>query len=450
MKRWLFVALTVICQLLLGATFLFSGFVKAADPMGMEHKLEAYAQVLGEYVPWLASIFHAGTVYLDFPVVFLATLEFLLGLYFLLGIHQRLTTTIGLVFMVVLTMLTLYIFAFDPVPDCGCFGDAILLSNGETLLKNIVLLLCTVWLFVGRKYMVRFMSRHVEWLSTTTSFIYIVALSLYSLWYLPLIEFTGYKIGTDVRTALLGEYITHYHFEKNGEQKIISDGDAFPDSTWTLVDSESVELAKPTIDDFSMTDEVGTDVAEEVLQDSSFTFILTLPHFDTADKGCSDLLNDVYDFAVDNGLKMYCANALTPENQKRWSDRTGAAYPFVTSSAETLEAMVRSNPGLVLLHDGRIVAKWGHHDLPTEEVLNFKTLNDLVKTSKESATNRVYLWLSGLYVLLLIFVILSDRLWAGNKYYRRIRRAQLWHSPLEEHSEKEHFHFFKKKKHSDN
>lgn len=442
MKRWLFVALTVICQLLLGATFLFSGFVKAADPMGMEHKLEAYAQVVGEYIPWVASVFHAGTVYLDFPVVFLAATEFLLGMYFLLGIHQRLTTIVGTAFMVVLTLLTLFIFVYDPVPDCGCFGDAIVLSNGQTLLKNIVLLACVIWLLLGRQYMVRFMSRRIEWLSTTTSFIYIVALPIYTLWYLPLIDFTGYKVGTDIRTGLLGNYVTHYVYEKNGQQLTISDGEEFPDSTWILVSSESEELAQPIIDDFSMTDEVGTDIAEEILQDSSYTFLLTLPHFDTADKGCSDLLNDVYDFAVDNGLKMYCANALTPENQKRWSDRTGAAYPFVTSSAETLEAMVRSNPGLVLIHDGSIVAKWGHHDLPTEEVLNFSVLNQLVKDSKSPKQNRVYIWLSALYIILLLLGIILDRLWAGNKYYRRIRRAQLWLSGAntEENAGKENNH----------
>ncbi|MDO4210820.1 MAG: triose-phosphate isomerase [Bacteroidales bacterium] len=406
MKRALYITISLVAQWLLAATFLFSGFVKAADPMGMEHKIEAYLQVVSDYLPWVSSHMLAGTIYLDVAVVALAALEFLLGVYFLLGIHQRLSTVIGTAFMTVMTLITVYIYLYSPVPDCGCFGDAITLTNGQTLAKNVVLLACVVGLLWRHNYMVRFVTRAGEWVPTNSSFIYIVALTLYSLWHLPLVDFTGYRVGTNIMEAMMGEYATREVYGPDGV-------------TVESVESEMVKA--PTIDEFSMTLGDTLDLADEILADSSYTFILTLPRFVTADKGCSDQLNDVYDFVQDNHLKMYCATAMTPEEQDLWSDRTGAAYPFATATAEMLEAMVRSNPGLLLIHNGEIVGKWGHHGMPLEEELTLKALDKKSEEAKNVSTNRIYVFLSLLYVALLTFVVLVTNLRRGI----RMRKAAI-------------------------
>ena len=390
MKRALLTAIALVCQWLLAATFLFSGFVKAADPMGMEHKIEAYLQTLSTHAPWLTELFRAGTIYLDVPVVALAATEFLLGIFFLLGIHQRVATLFGTAFMGVMTLITVYVYAFDPVPDCGCFGEALVLTNGQTLLKNIILLGCCIFLLWKRKHMVRLVSRAGEWVPSNSSFIYIVALAIYSLWYLPLIDFTGYKVGTNVQEGLLGKYETHYTYAEDGK---------------TIIDAESVEIQAPTIEDFSMVDGDDIDVADEVLFDPSYTFILTIPAFATVDKGCSDQLNDIYDFVTDHDLKMYCASTMTAEERNLWIDRTGAAYPFVESSAETLEAMVRSNPGLVLMHNGQIVGKWSHHAFPEAEELTMKQLKATTESAQHVSADKNYIILSIIYLALLILVV---------------------------------------------
>ena len=390
MKRALLITIALVCQWLLAATFLFSGFVKAADPMGMEHKVEAYLQAFSFHVPWLTELFRAGTIYLDVPVVALAAIEFLLGIYFLLGVHQRMTTLFGTAFMGVMTLVTIYVYAYDPVPDCGCFGEALVLTNGQTLAKNIFLLACCVFLLWKRRHMVRFVSRAGEWIPSTSSFIYVVALAIYSLWYLPLIDFTGYKVGTNVPEALIGKYETKYTYAEDGK---------------TVTGAESVEVQAPTIHDFSMIDANGVDVADEVLFDSGYTFILTIPAFATVDKGCSDQLNDIYDFVTDNDLRMYCASTMTADERSKWIDRTGAAYPFVESSAETLEAMVRSNPGLLLLHDGQIVGKWSHHALPEAEELTMEQLKTTTELAQNVSADKNYIILSLIYLALLILVV---------------------------------------------
>ena len=175
---------TTLAQWLLAATFLFSGFVKALDPMGMEHKLEAYCNHMGWNIP-------AGSLYLDAAAVTLALVEFTLGVYLLLGMRKRLTAIGTFLFMLVMTAMTVYIYLYSPVPDCGCFGDAITLTNGETLAKNIVLLACALLLLIAGQHSLRIISRHTQWLLSLFALVYMNGVALYTLHYIPLVDFTG-------------------------------------------------------------------------------------------------------------------------------------------------------------------------------------------------------------------------------------------------------------------
>lgn len=409
MKRALYITLSLIVQWLLAVTFIFSGFVKAADPMGMEYKIEAYVQVLGEYLPNIAQNCTAGSLYLHLAVIILSAFEFILGVCFLFGAHQKMSGVLGTMFMTVMTAVTVYIYIYDPVPDCGCFGDAIILTQGQTLGKNVVLLLCVLALAFRRLTMIRFVTRGGEWVTTNSSFIYIVALSIYTLWYLPLIDFTGYRIGTSIEEALMGEFETVYEYAADGK---------------TIISAESKQIKAPTISEFSMLQGDSIDLADEILTDSSYTYILTLPRMLHADKGCSDQLNDVYDFAVDNHLRMFCATTLSPEERDEWCDITGAAYPFADGSTEMLEAMVRSNPGLLLIHNGRIIGKWGHHKMPNENELTMKALENLDTNSTATSTDRNYLLLSFIYILIMALTVVITNLIRGWRLHKAIRWKQ--------------------------
>lgn len=422
------VSLTLLGQWLLGAVFLFSGFVKAADPLGMEHKLEAYFRAMGMDLSGIGIQLVAGSAVLDIMVVFIALVEFLIGMYYALGMHQRTTVVFGSLLLGFMTAITFWVYLYDPVPDCGCFGDAIVLSNAQTLAKNVVLLIVALLLLGFRGGMIRCLSPRNEWFATTTSFLYVLILSAYSMRQLPLVDFTGYGVGTDLRSALYGEYRTRYVYERDGEQRTFYDGAVLPDSTWRMVSAESEEVVPPRIKDFSFVDAEGTDIGEEILASAGYTFLLTLPGSNTADAGCSDQINDVCDFAGDHDIPMWCATSLDADEQREWSDRTGASYPFATAGSETLKAMVRSNPGLLLIHDGHIIAKWGHHEMPDGETLTMPMLDAMSRQAPTLSHQRIYFLLTGVFIGILLVVVLCDRLWAGNRYYRRIRRARLWRS----------------------
>ena len=214
--------------------------------MGMEHKLEAYCNHLRWNLP-------AGSIYLDTAAIVLALVEFTLGVYLLLGMRKRLTAIGTFVFMLVMTVVTIYIYLYSPVPDCGCFGDAILLTNGQTLAKNIVLLACAVLLLFAGQHSLRIISKHTQWLLSLYALVYMIGVALYSLHYLPLVDFTGYDLGTKVEEAMRGEEDMTFVYEKNGKQQTFR-MENLPDSTWKYVRTDTKVIRPATIKDFSFVD----------------------------------------------------------------------------------------------------------------------------------------------------------------------------------------------------
>ena len=402
--------ITTLSQWLLAGTFLFSGFVKAMDPMGMEHKLAAYLVHWGFDVP-------AGSFYLDVAVLVLALVEFTLGVYLLLGMRKRIAAIGSFAFMLVMTAVTIYIYAFNPVSDCGCFGTALTLTNGETLVKNIVLLLCSLVVLTQRRHSLRIISMHTQWLLSLYAMVYLIGVTLFSLHYLPLIEFTPYATGVSISDAIKGKQEMTFIYEKDGQKRSFDINHLPEDSAWSYVDTKTEVLEAPSIKDFSLIDRDGDELADEILADSGFVYIIAMPNPSMADAGCSDQLNDIYDFANDHQQRLLCATAGSSEEITTWIDRTGAAYPFVESSSEALNAMVRSNPGVLLLKNGKIIAKWSRNDLPDEVELKTITLNPELQIQRfvtSHALLKLFLW----FIIPFGLLLLADRLWIGSRYYR--------------------------------
>ena len=135
---------TTACRFLLAGVFIFSGFVKAIDPLGTLYKIQDYLLAFG-----FPDVFPESFLYL--LSVLLACVEFCLGTYLFFGIRRRITPRLILLMMSVMTPLTLWLAVDDPISDCGCFGDAVVLSNWETFWKNVVLLVASVSIFKWRR-----------------------------------------------------------------------------------------------------------------------------------------------------------------------------------------------------------------------------------------------------------------------------------------------------------
>ena len=410
-----------VCRFVLAATFIFSGYVKAIDPLGTLYKLKDYAAAMslnGLLPDWV----------LVGVAIALGALEFALGVFMLFAVRRHVVSRITLAFMTAMTVLTLWIFVTDPVKDCGCFGDALKLTNGETLLKNIVLIACAALVAWRPTDMARFISRSNQWIVRYYTVAYIVITSIYCLYTLPIFDFRPYHVGTNIKQdmeipegAEQPEFESTFLLRKNGETREFT-LDNYPDSTWEYVDTRTVQTKKgyePPIHDFALTTcDTGEDITEQVLTKKGYTFLLVSPRLAVADDSNFGDIDQIYEYAEENGADFYCVTASANDEIERWRDLTGAEYQFCNADETTLKTMIRSNPGLMLLKDGTIIGKWSHNTLPQTDDLT-APLQQLTigKAQNDSTTKRL------LIVLLTFFLPLSaltlaDRLWAWSKWIR--------------------------------
>lgn len=410
-----------VCRFVLAATFIFSGYVKAIDPLGTLYKLKDYAAAMslnGLLPDWV----------LVGVAIALAALEFALGVFMLFAVRRHVVSRITLAFMTAMTVLTLWIFVADPVKDCGCFGDALKLTNGETLLKNIVLIACAALVAWRPADMARFISRSNQWIVRYYTVAYIVITSVYCLYTLPIFDFRPYHVGTNIKQGMeipegaeQPEFESTFLLRKNGETREFT-LDNYPDSTWEYVDTRTVQTKKgyePPIHDFALTScDTGEDITEQVLTKKGYTFLLVSPRLAVADDSNFGDIDQIYEYAEENGADFYCVTASANDEIERWRDLTGAEYHFCNADETTLKTMIRSNPGLMLLKDGTIIGKWSHNALPQTDDLT-APLQQLTigKAQNDSTTERL------LIVLLTFFLPLSaltlaDRLWAWSKWIR--------------------------------
>ena len=365
MKRAKAVALYV-ARTVVGLTFILSGFVKAIDPLGTQYKIQDYLAA----IPPSLSLPDMLTLLMS---VSLSMVEFTLGAFMLTAISRRVTARLTLLFMVVMTAVTVWIYIADPVKDCGCFGDALTLTNLETLLKNIVLLALAALVAWRPTHIGRLMSRSNQMLLGQMLMLTPVALSFWCLYDLPLIDFRPYHIGADIKAGMeIPEgaeqpvFDTTFIMEKDGERREFT-LDNYPDSTWTFVDSKTVTVKEgyvPPIHDFSITAADGEDITDMVLGREGYTFLLISPDLDKADDQNFGDIDQIYEFCQDNSIPFYCLTASTEKSQQHWQNITGAEYPFCMTDATTLKTMIRSNPGLMLLEKGIVRGKWSHNRLP--------------------------------------------------------------------------------------
>ena len=410
-----------VCRFVLAATFIFSGYVKAIDPLGTLYKLKDYAAAMslnGLLPDWM----------LVGVAIALGALEFALGVFMLFAVRRHVVSRITLAFMTAMTVLTLWIFVADPVKDCGCFGDALKLTNGETLLKNIVLIACAALVAWRPADMARFISRSNQWIVRYYTVAYIVITSVYCLYTLPIFDFRPYHVGTNIKQGMeipegaeQPEFESTFLLRKNGETREFT-LDNYPDSTWEYVDTRTVQTKKgyePPIHDFALTScDTGEDITEQVLTKKGYTFLLVSPRLAVADDSNFGDIDQIYEYAEENGADFYCVTASANDEIERWRDLTGAEYQFCNADETTLKTMIRSNPGLMLLKDGTIIGKWSHNTLPQTDDLT-APLQQLTigKAQNDSTTKRL------LIVLLTFFLPLSaltlaDRLWAWSKWIR--------------------------------
>ena len=352
--------LAELCRLLIGVVFIFSGFVKAVDPMGGAIKIGEYLASFG------LDMLQPFTVLLSFN---LSAIEFALGVCMLLGVYRRYVSFLILIFMAFMTPLTLYLALFDPVSDCGCFGDALVISNWETFFKNVVLSLAAIVTFIYNQRLFQCFTFRAYWFVALYAYLFGVGFAYYNYNHLPVIDFRPYKIGANIpklmempEGAPQDEYKYTFVYEKDGVKKEFS------------------------LEDYNGK---GDDVTEEIIGNPGPVLLLVAPKLEEADDEQMDEINGVYDYALEHDIPFYCVTGSSPEAIDTWSDNTGAEYPFRMADEVLLKTIIRSNPGLVLLKGGTILGKWHYNDIPAEEEVKAvmdRCLDESNIKSKEDGT----------------------------------------------------------------
>ena len=369
-----------VVRMVLALTYLFSGVVKLIDPRGTQYKIEDYGAAFG-----MSNLLPEG-VPLTLACI-LGIIEFLMGIYLFFGIRRRLASTLSICFLLVMTPLTLYLALKNPVSDCGCFGDALILSNWQTFAKNVVLLILSILALRYYKLMPHFIGKKYQWMVALCALVFATVFMSYNLWRLPVIDFRPYHVGADIRKAWMddqqsyGQFVTTFIMEKDGVRKEFALDD-YPDSTWTFIDSHTVEVesSKRTgVGDLFIRDAAtGEDLTDQILSNEGYTFLLIAPYLEKANDGVMGDLLSLYDYSQEAGCDFYCLTSSGEEAIANWIEMTGAEYPFCHADAVVLKTMIRSNPGLMLLHDGKVVGKWPSTDFPTtDEIEKVKQHNNL-------------------------------------------------------------------------
>ena len=359
-------SIRTISRFIVGLVFMFSGFVKGIDPMGSAYKFNDYFAAFG----------------LDFldPIalplgILLSTFEFVLGAVLLLNIRTRLTSWVLLVFMGFFTLLTFYLALENPVHDCGCFGDAIVMSNWETFYKNLVIMVFVVIIFIQRRRFKTVFSKVQQVGLTASTILIILAFTFYSYHHLPIIDFRPYNIGTHIpekmkipEDAPQPEYKTILKYKKNGKIREFT-MDSLPDSTWQWVETKNIQVSEgytPPIDGFTITTLEGSDITDIVLREKDYTFILIAHDLKEANRSDMEEIKRLSNFCRKNNACSFVAlTSSLEEDIEAFREKTGIDFPFYHTDEITLKTIVRSNPGLMLIKQGTILDKWHHNDVPS-------------------------------------------------------------------------------------
>lgn len=398
--RWLVLAL----RLAVGATFVYSGFVKIIDVWGIGYKIDDYIEAF--HWTWAAPF--TGIVSVALPLF-----EFLAGLMLAIGSFRRAMVVALTACMAFMLPLSAYIMATDPVPDCGCFGDAWVISNTATFWKNVALTAALIYLLVRNHQLRSLYGPAVQWLTLTLPAVVAIAIMAWGYYFQPMLDFRPYKIGTQLVTASDSENDDDYRFiyEKDGERQEFSINN-LPDSTWTFVDRIDADEITPLHQASAITAYDGDEsVADNLISPRGVTVLLLIPDIDGINSLTNFRLNDLNDHAAVSGYQMICLTGSNEKELNQWRELSMADYPVYRMDDSQLKQIARGNPAVVIVKDGRIAYKSSFFDFYAQfdEATHGKSLNIKVYTDTVDDNEEL------LYSLLIILAIAMAALLAVNR-----------------------------------
>jgi uncharacterized membrane protein YphA (DoxX/SURF4 family) len=373
-SAWVWVA-----RVLVGLLFIFSGLIKANDPLGFSYKLEEYFEVF--HITFLSNLA------LSIAII-LCALEMILGFALLIGVRARQTAWGLLLLIIFFAFLTFYSALFKVVQTCGCFGDAIVLTPWQSFSKDLVLLLLILVLFKNRQKIKPLFDPKTGDRFLTIAAILALGVGIYTYDFLPVMDFLPYKTGNNIPVEMVMppgaqpdeiEQVYHLKNKKTGATKVMNDKDyiksnIWKDNSWQIVGNPESRLVKkgytPPIQDLSIHDGQGNDYTKELLSSPYYSLFIIAYDLKTTDADAINTLNALAVNLIDN---YNIRTILITSNSATDAEAFGKQHHLVSeifyADGVPLKTMVRANPGILLIKNGTIINKWHYHDMPKYDQL---------------------------------------------------------------------------------
>ena len=394
-----------LCRIIVGIVFIYSGFVKGIDPLGSDYKFTDYFNAFG--MGWM----NATTLFFSFA---LSLAEFLIGIALLFNLWVSRMAWGSLLFMAFFTPLTLVLALTNPVSDCGCFGDAMILTNWQTFWKNIILLLLAIMIFVYRKEYKSSLPLMGQFSFLTLAGAGMLCLSIYCYRHLPVLDFRPYAVGKNITEGMRlpegakpdqYEVTLKYKNKQTGEIRSFTEENyPWQDTLNWEYESSSERLVKKgyitPIHDLVIEHPTLGNITEEILEDDNYTILAVAYNLNQSDTQYQPAINRLAEYARKKGIRFYGLTSSTERDIEAYKKRNHVPYEFCTADEIQLKTMIRSNPGVIILREGTILDKWAGKDVPDVKELQDTDLTAYCVYSREQM-QRIYL----VYSIILLFFV---------------------------------------------
>jgi uncharacterized membrane protein YphA (DoxX/SURF4 family) len=364
--------LTQISRILVGVLFILSGFIKANDTIGFSYKLVEYFEV-----------FHM-PVFVDYAVpiaMLICIFEIMVGVALLMGAYSKLNAWLLLVMILFFTWLTGYSAITHKVTDCGCFGDAVKLKPVESFIKDLVLLVFIIIIFIGHKHIKPLFNNTLQSIGLSVALLVTTAFTLYTYMFLPRIDFLPYKVGNDIKAlrtfpenAIRDSFNFKFVYKKDGQEiKLGIDELSKIDDTYEFVSREDVlirEGYKLQIPDFKLYNTDGIEYTDSLLADeTNYKLIIIQKDIEASRGGTEAQLARLGADWQAAGYKVWAITSSPPELLEPYRHEHQLTFQYYTMDATPVKSMIRSNPGVMLWKGNVVVKKWSGYAIPSMETV---------------------------------------------------------------------------------
>ena len=361
-----------IARVIVGLLFIFSGLIKANDPLGLSYKMQEFFEVWGNYSSLHSLMLWLNDYALAFSIITI-TLEVVVGVAILLGWGIRFFSWLLLLLIIFFTFLTGYAVLSGKIRTCGCFGDCIPLTAMQSFIKDIVLFVLILIIFFGTKYIRPLFRTRLSFVILSVTILLLLGFQWQVLKHDPLIDCLPYKKGNNLlelrkmpADAVADKMDFKFVYEKNGEKKEFNK-DQLPDSTWTFVSRKDVVIEKgknnePPIKDFFLNTLSGNDSTEAILNNPNEYYLFFIK--DVAKDTTHWLANfrKLYNAAKTKNRSIIIIASQASVAQQFFNEKNNFNVPIVGCDATALKTAARTDPSLYLMKGPIVQHKWGWAD----------------------------------------------------------------------------------------